>query len=175
MLILELSVLAAYVIRKLLQRHAQTLQSVVVSGAGLEITAETDLNAALKELYPDPHEMTVQINELEVLVRTYRELEGRGQGVSSQLRSVEQEIFWILGLKIRSLSAEMTAKADKQERIIITDAISAAAAIVTSRRTKTRFVPLFTQSSWIEALCPRETDLGQGKYGRYNAGVVSRN
>jgi hypothetical protein len=177
MLLPELSVLAVYVIRKLISRQANHLKSVVVAGAGIDIHAETDLSQVLTELYQEPAEITCQIYALEALVRRYQQLERKEKDLnqSSQMHEVEKEILWIFGLKIQSPTLALPKPKSIKKPAISEDPAETAAAIVRSRLIKSRFVPLVTQSSWIEALCPSETNLSQGKNSRNNSSIIRRN
>lgn len=95
----KLSLVTCYYIHKLLRRHAHELKSVLASGAGLDATAEPDLNEVLESLYLDELEISENVRKLEVFVRWHETLANDKATNFQQLAEVERQIFWILGLK----------------------------------------------------------------------------
>ena len=102
---MKLSPLAHYHLCKILYRHADELECVLAEGAGLCAHAEADLNEVLQSLYLEDEEIDSMTEELETLTRMHRTLWDENtpwHGNDSQsetLTKLEQQIFWILGLK----------------------------------------------------------------------------
>ena len=92
----------AYYIRKLLYQNLDRLQSVVIKGAGLEADSQSDLNAVLNSLYPDSGEIQEAVQQLERLLRLHQSLNSQKMRHSQELHNIEQQIFWLLGYKLRS-------------------------------------------------------------------------
>lgn len=95
----KLSLVTCYYIHRLLRRHAHELKSVLASGAGLDATAEPDLNGVLESLYLDEPEIAENVRKLEVLIRWHQTLANDKSANFQQLADVERQLFWILGLK----------------------------------------------------------------------------
>jgi len=106
----KLSLVTCYYIHRLLRRHAHELKSVLASGAGLDATAEPDLNGVLESLYLDEPEIAENVRKLEVLIRWHQTLANDKASNFQQLADVERQLFWILGLK-------KIKKPEKYERV----------------------------------------------------------
>jgi|GEM_PF-2085007 len=102
----------AYTIRRLLRQYQGQLKSVVAEGACLVADPEVDLNAVIESLYLDEEEIRVQVAEIEKLVMTHQLL--LKAGAAQQAAAVEDQIFWILGLKRGSATAPAAAPAMPQ-------------------------------------------------------------
>ncbi len=96
---MKLSPLAHYHLRKILYRHADNLECVLIEGAGLCAHAEADLNEVLQSLYLEEDEIEAMAEELETLTRMHQTLWNENTTQSETLMKLEQQIFWILGLK----------------------------------------------------------------------------
>ena len=99
---MKLSPLAHYHLCKILYHHADELECVLAEGAGLCAHAEADLNEVLKSLYLEEEEIDAMAEELETLTRMHRTLWSENASQSETLTKLEQQIFWILGLKQKS-------------------------------------------------------------------------
>lgn len=93
-----------YYIRRLLRTSQAQLKSVVAEGACLVADPEIDLNAVIESLYLDDEDIAEQINELEKLVLSHQVLVQAKQ--PDQIKKVEDQIFWILGLKRTAKAAQ---------------------------------------------------------------------
>ncbi|MEN9205170.1 MAG: hypothetical protein Q6K70_05110 [Thermostichales cyanobacterium DRC_bins_46] len=92
---MKISASTQYTLRQILKRWESRLTSVVSPGAALSATRTTDLNQVLASLYPDEEQICESARQLERLVDLYRHL----QEHPLILQRLEQEMFWILGLK----------------------------------------------------------------------------
>ncbi|MEN9228169.1 MAG: hypothetical protein Q6L50_10845 [Gloeomargarita sp. GMQP_bins_120] len=95
----RLSVWCKYVIRKILSKYRGQLKSVLVSGAGPEITTTSDLDAVLMDLYLDEAAVQQAVVELEHLTQVYQRFEAEPLSHQRELGLIEGKILWILGLK----------------------------------------------------------------------------
>uniref|UniRef100_B8HSE6 Uncharacterized protein n=1 Tax=Cyanothece sp. (strain PCC 7425 / ATCC 29141) TaxID=395961 RepID=B8HSE6_CYAP4 len=94
-----LAPLTSYYVRKLLRQYGQELQSVLVEGAGQVADWQTDLNAVLESLYIEEEEINCSARELETLIQQHQFLAAQGDLYSTQMENIEQQVFWLLGLK----------------------------------------------------------------------------
>lgn len=75
------------------------MKSVLVSGAGPEITTTSDLDTALMELYLEERAVNQAVAELEHLTEVYKRLEAEPLSHQRELGLIEGKILWIFGLK----------------------------------------------------------------------------
>lgn len=99
-LVTKLSLLTCYYIRKLLVHHKDELRSIVAQGAGLCADSHTNLDRVLESLYLEVTEIAAKVQQLEELTRCHRVVVAHNDSYTRQLAEVEQQIFWILGLKL---------------------------------------------------------------------------
>ncbi len=92
---MKISASTQYTLRQMLKRWESRLISVVSPGAAVPATPNSDLNQVLSSLYPDQEQAWESVQQLERLVDLYRHLSAH----PTVLQRLEQEIFWILGLK----------------------------------------------------------------------------
>ncbi len=102
----------AYTIRRLLRQYQGQLRSVVAEGACLVADPESDLNAVIESLYLDEEEIRAQVAEIEKLMMTYQLL--LKAGATQQAAAVEDQVFWILGLKRTTATSSNAAPAMSQ-------------------------------------------------------------
>lgn len=100
MLSRHLSVLTDYYVRKLIRRYDGRLKSVVAKGASIIADTQTSIDSVLESLYLEPEEVMDYVKELEVMVRYHQQLDQKYPKPTSQLQDLEQQIFWVVGLKI---------------------------------------------------------------------------
>jgi len=96
----ELSLLTCYRLRKLLHQYGSELKSIVAQGAGVCANYQSNLNQVLESLYLEQTEISAKVQQLEALTRQHRILVTRSSSYSQELPEIEQQIFWILGLKL---------------------------------------------------------------------------
>jgi PAS domain S-box-containing protein len=97
----QLSVTIAYYIRKLLRQNLDQLTSVVTVGAGIKADPLNDLNAVLESLYLETEEINSKVQELEHLALLHQAISSQGVKHRQELKDAEQQIFWLLGFKLR--------------------------------------------------------------------------
>ena len=100
----QLSLTTSYYIRKLLHQNLDRLTSVLEIGAGLKANSLSDLNAVLESLYLEEQEINAAIEQLEHLGVFHQTLSHQGAKHHQDLRAAEQNIFWLLGFKLRELT-----------------------------------------------------------------------
>lgn len=108
----RLSPTASYYIRKLVRQFSNDLKSVVAPGAGLRTDITSDLNAVLNSLYLEDDEIQHVIRRLEDLASFHQALQAQVSSYnnySEQLKNLERQIFWLLGLKLAPLQQEHLA------------------------------------------------------------------
>jgi len=106
---MKLSPLAHYHLCKLLYRYTDDLECVLAEGAGLCAHFQADLNEVLTSLYLEEDEIASMAEELETLTRMHRTLWTENATQSDTLLKLEQQIFWILGLKQKSKKVQKTS------------------------------------------------------------------
>lgn len=96
----KLEPLTSYYLRKLLRQYGNDLRSIVAQGAAIKVDCEADLDLdrVLESLYLDLDEIANQSRLLDNLVRCHQVLSKQAQSSSPELETIEQQIFWILGL-----------------------------------------------------------------------------
>ncbi|MGA1262993.1 MAG: response regulator [Prochlorothrix sp.] len=99
-----LSPTAAYYIRRLIRQNFDRLQSVVASGAGVDVDPFSDLTAVLRSLYLEEEEALKVAAELDRLAPLHQGLSSRTGGYRKELQELETRIFWLLGLKYKSMA-----------------------------------------------------------------------
>ncbi|MEN9218527.1 MAG: hypothetical protein Q6J33_05925 [Gloeomargarita sp. DG_2_bins_126] len=95
----KLSVFCKYIIRKVLSKYRGQLRSVMVNGAGPEITTVCDLDGVLLDLYLEEDAVNNAVSELEHLTTVYKRLETDQLSHQRELGLIEGKILWIFGLK----------------------------------------------------------------------------
>lgn len=61
----------------------------------------SDLNQVIQSLYLESSDIDATIQELEKLVSLHQSLACQGTAYAQELAALEQQIFWLLGFKIR--------------------------------------------------------------------------
>ena len=102
----QLSVSAAYYLRKLLHQNLQNLKSIVAMGASIQADEMSDINAVLNSLYLEDDELAAVVSQLDRAAATHEAMI-RQPGQFQQERSdLEEKIFWLLGYKFRSVQRD---------------------------------------------------------------------
>jgi hypothetical protein len=89
----------------LLHQYRDALESVFVRGAASEADPFCDLNYVLETLYLEEEEIKNRVQQLEFLCQCHQKLSERGEQYQRELVRLRQEIFWILGFKVKSMVA----------------------------------------------------------------------
>lgn len=98
-----LSITIAYYIRKLLHQNFDRLTSVVATGAGLKADALSDLDSVIESLYLEEQEVSATVHRIESLAAFHQTMSHQGAKHRQDLQNVEQQIFWLLGFKLKQL------------------------------------------------------------------------
>lgn len=98
----QLSVGIMYYLRKLLRQNLDQLAFVVATGAGIKADPLNDLNAVLESLYLEDVEIATAIQQLEHLALFHQSLSSQGAKYRQELKKTEEQIFWLLGFKLRN-------------------------------------------------------------------------
>jgi PAS domain S-box-containing protein len=96
----SLTLPSVYYIRRLLYQNLDRLQSLAAKGAATKADPFCDLNAILESLYIEPAAINATIAELEHLIFSHQTLRLHEIRYRQELKSIEQKIFWFLGLKL---------------------------------------------------------------------------
>ncbi|MEB3272615.1 MAG: response regulator, partial [Prochlorothrix sp.] len=96
-----LSPTSAYYIRRLIRQNFDRPQSVVASGASLDVDPYSDLVSVIESLYLEEDEAKQVAVELDRLAPLHQGLASRTGGYRKELQELETRIFWLLGLKYR--------------------------------------------------------------------------
>lgn len=102
----HLSPVIIYYLRQILRQNLDRLKFVVATGAALKADPLSDLNAVIDSLYLDPEEVVSTYQKLEKLVEYHQKLATQGFRYRQALTEVEQQIFWLLGFRIRQEVAQ---------------------------------------------------------------------
>lgn len=97
----QLSLAATYHIRRLLHQNLDRLSSIVAAGAGLKADPLCDFNSVIESLYLEEQAIDSTLDRLEHLSALHQSLNLQGAKHRQELRKIEQDIFWLLGFKIK--------------------------------------------------------------------------
>lgn len=95
---------AVYYIRRLIRQNFDRLQSVVASGASMDVDPFSDLVAVIESLYLEEAEALKVAAELDRLAPLHQGLASRTGGYRKELQELETRIFWLLGLKYKTIA-----------------------------------------------------------------------
>jgi PleD family two-component response regulator len=96
-----------------LRQNLDQLEFVVATGAGIQADPLNDLNTVLESLYLEDEKINSSIRQLEHLKLLHQNLSVQGAKYRQETKNTEQQIFWLLGFKLRESS--------NRERILIID------------------------------------------------------
>jgi PAS domain S-box-containing protein len=100
---LQLSPTIAYYIRKLLRQNLPQLRSIVAKGAALKADEFSNLDDVINSLYLNSEEINSVIHQLEHLTLSHQALTNQGRNNFGDRRSIEEQLFWLLGYKLESI------------------------------------------------------------------------
>lgn len=100
---MALTITTAYYIRRLIRQNFDQLQSVVVTGAGIQADVLSDLNAVLQSLYLEPTELSAAELKLEKLTAYHQSLSSQIGANRKNIADLEEQIFWVLGFKYKTV------------------------------------------------------------------------
>ncbi|BAU14814.1 two-component response regulator [Leptolyngbya sp. NIES-3755] len=103
-----LSLSATYHLRRLLHQNLDRLSSIVAAGAGLKADPLSDLNSVIESLYLEEYAIAETVDQLERLASLHQSLVTQSARHRQELRKIEQEIFWLLGFKLKEIQSHGT-------------------------------------------------------------------
>lgn len=93
---------------KLLRQNFDRLQYIVAPGVGIQADPFSDINAVIVSLYLESKTIESTVLELERLVFSHQILNNQAAIHRKELANIAQQIFWLLGFKVKQTKHQGT-------------------------------------------------------------------